>query len=118
MLLLPICQVPAQANPDYETPITIRKKIETTTRQPRTPARIPVVCSHDEYSVFVESRYSLFANISIEDEAGTTVASTTAMLTSGQPLRHLNQPTRLIRNHRQRFTIAANFVYFYTNQNN
>lgn len=56
------------------------------TKHPQAPARIPVVCSHDEYSVFIESRYSLFADITVEDEAGTTVASTAAMLTPEQPL--------------------------------
>lgn len=53
---------------------------------PRAPARIPVVCSHDEYSVFVESRYSLFVDITVEDESGTIIASTATMLTPELPL--------------------------------
>jgi len=60
---------------------------------PRTPVRIPVVCSHDEYSVFVESRYSLVANITVEDQTGTNVASTAAMLTPNIPISiSINQP--------------------------
>ena len=55
-------------------------------KHPQAPARIPVVCSHDEYSVFVESRYSLFADITVEDESGTIIASTAAMLTPELPL--------------------------------
>lgn len=66
-------------------PITIEKN-KSINRYPQAPARIPVVCSHDEYSVFIESRYSLFADITVEDEAGTIVASTAAMLTPEQPL--------------------------------
>ena len=47
---------------------------------PRAPARIPVVCSHNEYSVFVESLYALFANITVEDESGSKVADMATMI--------------------------------------
>lgn len=53
---------------------------------PRAPARIPVVCSHDEHSVFVESLSSLFVDITVEDESGTIIASTATMLTPELPL--------------------------------
>lgn len=53
---------------------------------PRAPARIPVVCSHDEHSVFVESLSSLFANVTVEDESGSIVANTAAIISPDFPL--------------------------------
>lgn len=88
ILILIFCiSLSAEDNTVNKTKIPLNtEKNETIKRHPQAPARIPVVCSHDEYSVFVESRYSLFADITVEDESGTIIASTATMLTPELPL--------------------------------
>ena len=79
-----ICYANNNGNDNGCKIVLVRAK--TTHKRPQAPAQIPVVCSHDEYSVFVESRYSLFADITVEDESGTIIASTAALLTPELPL--------------------------------
>lgn len=88
ILILIFCiSLSAEENTVNKTKIPLNtEKNETIKRHPQAPARIPVVCSHDEYSVFVESLSSLFANVTVEDESGSIVANTAAIISPDFPL--------------------------------